>query len=251
MNRLKFITCSGVNEFTDIGQMLELADKYPMVEFGIQVSALKCSCDTPRYWWIKAIQNELFKHKRKLNLALHINQSWVENLCQGILEPEVFELLHLTDIDDEPLFKRIQLNFRIGRDKTPNFEALIQVMQEYSAEGRRFILSYNSANADFIDKIYAFGIRFDCLFDTSYGEGILPSSREKPAFDDFAILQGYAGGFSPDNVIDELLKIEQVMPQNREFFIDAEGRLKNSDGVVCLSKCEQYLKKALQWQRIL
>jgi hypothetical protein len=102
--------------------------------------------------------------------------------------------------------------------------------------------------SDIIKKLYHKGLRFDCLFDASFGEGITPNSREAPAFDDFDILQGYAGGISPSNVKDVLNKIAKVIPTEREFFIDAEGKLKD-DGIVSLKKCEQYVVNALEWQK--
>lgn len=43
------------------------------------------------------------------------------------------------------------------------------------------------------------------------------------------VLQGYVGGISMENVLNELDKINQVVPEDREIFIDAEGKLKGED----------------------
>ena len=71
--------------------------------------------------------------------------------------------------------------------------------------------------SDIIKKLYHKGLRFDCLFDASFGEGITPNSREAPAFDDFDILQGYAGGISPSNVKDLLKKLQKLYLQKESF----------------------------------
>lgn len=250
MEKLKFITCSGVNEhISDVGKLFALAQKYPQIEFGIQVSGRKCGFSSERFQWIKEIRRYSLVNRLPINMALHINQEWVEELCQGRIVAELIELLNMRTFNMQLLFKRVQLNFRIGREKMPNFDELYQILSSYSVYGRRFILSYNYFNAQIIHELYAEGLRFDCLYDASFGEGIIPSSREAPAFADFDILQGYAGGISPDNVKGELTKIAKVMPTDREFFIDAEGKLKNSDGFVSLEKCEQYVINALEWQK--
>ena len=252
MKRLKFITCSGVNEhITDVGKLFVLAEKYPQIEFGIQVSGKKCSFDSERFQWLREIRRYSSVNRLPINMALHINQDWVEELCQGRIVSELVDLLNMRTFNMQLLFKRIQLNFRIGREKSPNFDELYQILSSYSISGRRFILSYNYFNAQIINELYEEGLRFDCLYDASFGEGIIPNSREAPAFADLNILQGYAGGISPENVKGELNKIADVMPTEREFFIDAEGKLKNSNGIVSLKKCEQYVINALEWQKSL
>ena len=109
----------------------------------------------------------------------------------------------------------------------------------------RFILSYNDANAQFINAFYAYnGAVFDCLYDESFGEGIVPEVRKSPAFSD--VMQGYAGGLSVDNVANELSKIAAVLPNKVPFYIDAEGKLKGEDGHLSLEKCRQFVIAAIQ-----
>ena len=114
-------------------------------------------------------------------------------------------------------------------------------------EDRRFILSYNEENKEFIHRLYSRGLRgFDVLYDSSHGEGVSAKEWRGPAFFDEEILQGYAGGLSPDNVANELTAIRKVLPYNRSFYIDAEGRLKGDDKHLSLEKCEQYVVNALK-----
>lgn len=111
-----------------------------------------------------------------------------------------------------------------------------------------FILSYNDANAEIIRKLYQSGVRFDCLYDNSFGEGILPSHRPTPVFGN--VFQGYAGGLTPENVEQELDKISRSVHSGLFFFIDAEGGLKGKDGHLSLEKCRTFLKNANHWQSL-
>ncbi len=241
--KLKFVTCSGANEHTNIDELVAVLASSTKMEAGIQVSGKKASFGTARYLWIKALYYKLSQERRSVNLALHLNQDWVEAFCSGKVVSELSEFLSWKNVLGEPFFKRVQLNFRIGREKTPNIDTLVAVMTQYPDV--RFILSYNESNARFIKTLHGIGCHFDCLFDNSHGEGITAERYETPVFDD--VLQGYSGGISPENVVSVLDKISQSVDDEREIFIDAEGKLKGNDGYFCIEACKKYLQRALSY----
>lgn len=143
----------------------------------------------------------------------------------------------------EPIFSRVQLNFKIGREKDFNPAVLRNTIQSYSAQ--RFILSYNDSNKEVIHYLYQEGLEFDCLYDSSFGAGILPEKRLPLIYPD--VYQGYAGGLSPQNVLVELNKIKKVLSADDAFYIDAQKGLEDDDGHLSLEKCNLYLKKASKW----
>lgn len=246
---LSLVTCSGANEHTDIEGLVSLLEE-TFFELGIQVSGEKASHDSDRYWWIKELYYRLKDEDILSRFALHLNRDWVERFCFGELAPELKEFLAMRDCYGFPFFGRVQLNFKIGRDKIPgddvllnNLTRMINLFPEHT-----FILSYNDANAEFIRQLYWTGIRFDCLYDNSFGEGILPSSRPAPVFGN--VFQGYAGGLTPENVEQELDKISRSVHSGLFFFIDAEGGLKGNDGHLSLEKCRTFLKNAYHWQSL-
>ena len=242
---LKFVTCSGANEFTDIDRMISLSKKFPLVEWGLQVSGKKCSQETPRWDWIHSIHQSLQAQKKAINLALHVNADWVEEFCIDRVSPELNTLLRMRDVTGSPFFRRVQLNFKIGREKTPIEKLLMMRIQEYG-QRRRFILSYNEENREFIHLLYRKGLRnFDILYDASHGEGVSATEWKEPVFYDTCVLQGYAGGLSVDNVIKEVINIRRKLPYNGSFYIDAEGKLKGDDKHLSLDKCEEYIQNAL------
>ena len=103
MKRLKYITCSGANESTDIAKLIALSVIYPIVEWGIQVSGKKCSFGSARYEWICALQ-QYMERKGYINLALHINQDWVEGFTAGKIPEELNVLLEKKNIVGKPFF---------------------------------------------------------------------------------------------------------------------------------------------------
>ena len=243
---LKFVTCSGANEFTNISDIVALSERFPIIEWGIQASGKKCAKDSDRFRWIKELQHFLKDKHQAINLALHLNEDWVDGYTSGTIPEEVETLLDMRDCNNAYLFKRIQLNFKIGRNKDPHFSLLMERLLTH-AEGKRFILSFNPSNETFIHQMYRYGLRdFDVLYDSSHGEGITASKWKEPAFFDDGILQGYAGGLSPDNVANEIAKIRKVIPYNGSFYIDAEGKLKGDDKHLSLNKCKEYVCNALQ-----
>ncbi len=244
--KLKYITCAGVNEHTDIEDLFKLYAEFPIVEFGIQVSGRKCNYATPRWAWLKQLYAEVLNRKVALPLALHLNQDWVLGFCNGQVPAPLQELLSWNNHLQKPMFQRVQLNFKIGRDPKPDFMMLENMIKQHGRQ--RFIFSYNDANALFINNFHARnGAIFDCVYDDSFGEGILPKFRKSPAFGD--VLQGYAGGLSPENVAEELNKIAKVLPEKSQFYLDAEGRLKGEDGHISAEKCKAFINNALQWQK--
>jgi phosphoribosylanthranilate isomerase len=76
------------------------------------------------------------------------------------------------------------------------------------------------------------------LFDLSHGAGVLPNAWPSVLNNVYC---GYAGGLSPDNVIDELRKIEPLVGA-KSIWIDAETHLRNADGNFDLTKVQAFLE---------
>lgn len=242
--KIKMITCSGPNEHTNPEKLLDLLAEFFDSEAGIQVSGDKAELGMPRYEWIKELSGLVRKQFRNINLALHVNKDWVEKLGQGIVVPELAEFLELEDGQGNKLFRRVQLNFKVGREKTPDIDALCAVIGNFPKQ--RFILSYNSDNAELINEMYRRGVMFDVLFDGSFGKGIVPHMREKAVFKDR--LQGYAGGLGADNIERELDKISAVAGANDEIYVDAQKKLEDGDEKFDIAKALDFICKIKEWQ---
>lgn len=239
--KLKYITCSGANEHTNIDELLALAKEYPMMEIGIQVSDKKITDNPARFDWIIALQEKVAAQKLAPNIALHVNGNWVQQFANRAMIPELEYFLSLGNGSNGRLISRLQINFLIGNDYRINFGRFCQAMTDNAR--LPIVLPYNDQNAAFVHCLHNKSIKFDCLFDSSHGEGVLPQQQQPPVFRNG--LQGYSGGLSADNVAEQLQKLSLVVKPKRSIYIDAEGKLKGSNGHLDLQKCEAYIKNAL------
>lgn len=239
---LKTVVCSGINENNDIGDAVEFLKKYKNAEFGVQCSPKKAGYHSPRFEWLKELLSKLNEHKIENKIALHLNEGFVVSFCDGKVPDEISDLL-----DTGNAVGRLQLNFKIGREtfssgNIPDMKTLEKTMQTVAPH--TIILSASQPNLPFIYKAHHQQIKFDALFDDSFGEGIAPDTRKPPLFED--VFQGYAGGLSPENVAQELSKIEKSA--KGAVFIDAEGKLKQ-DGCFSFEKAERFVQNALDFQK--
>ena len=150
----------------------------------------------------------------------------------------------LSYADGSKIFRRLQLNFKIGREKEPDIGTVSAMVAAYPTH--RFVFSYNPNNAAIIQELYRRGVIFDNLFDSSFGEGMMPICREGIVFEDR--LQGYAGGLGPENIKNELDKINDVNLLSAIVYVDAEGHLKGEDGSMSLNKARDFICKILHWE---
>ena len=238
---VKTIVCSGINEKNNIQEAVAFLKSYSSVEFGVQCSPKKAGRGSERLDWLEALTAKLDEEKLPNRIALHLNEGFVVSFCNGIVPPEISSLL-----DQTSAIGRLQLNFKIGREvfedgqALPNIEKLKQAIGQTSKHN--IILSASKPNLPLISKMHHQGMKFDVLFDDSFGEGILPEKRQEQLFDD--VFHGYAGGLSDENVLQELEKISKVAAGS--IFIDAEGKLKEN-GCFCFEKSQKYVSNALYW----
>ena len=239
---LKTIVCSGINEKNDINEALEFLKKYKNAEFGVQCSPRKAGYQTPRFEWLKELLYKLDEQKIEKRVALHLNEGFVVSFCDVKVPDEISDLLNIGKS-----VGRLQLNFKIGREifaagNVPNIRTLEKTMKAVAMH--TIILSASQPNLSFIHKAHHQGMKFDVLFDDSFGEGVAPDMRRPPLFE--GVFQGYAGGLSPENIAEELAKIEKVA--KGAVFIDAEGKLKQ-DGTFAFSRAEKFVQNALDFQK--
>ena len=246
--KLRYITCSDPRENISVPSILNFAERYPMVELGIQAHPGPMSYNGRRNAWFKQIVYICSQMSIQPNIALHINYEWCDCMCHGVIPLEIIDFINARNkITNTPVIKRIQLN--IG-DRTNIFnpEELAKLIKQQNDQ--EFILPYNEKVAPQIEQLKSTGAKFSLLFDASYGAGIEPKKWQSPAYKD--IPNGYAGGLGPGNIAKNLNKINKVVPENYETWIDAEGRLRDTYTTFSfsLNLAERYVQEALAWQKI-
>lgn len=192
MVKPKFITFTGFDDRTCIDQMVDISKAYP-VEWGVLVSPHNRDARFPSNQAIK----ELVDRYWNLNLSMH---------CCGQYSRNVQSLGEFPYQEFILAFKRFQLNGKIIVSKSDIVSMYKKIGASFIFQGSNFDRSLSNQNSDAIS----------VLFDTSGGRGIVPDKFPMhPGF-----FCGYAGGISPENVIEVIEKINA--PEGAEYWIDME-----------------------------
>jgi len=207
---LERVTITGADDNTSISQLLELSKEFPFVEWGILVSRRsEGSYRFPSRDWI----DELMAVSHGLKLSMHVCGAWVRQMFVGELRWEELPSCF-------PIVDRIQINTHAQQHASTS--AFTDKLAE--RPNVQFIFQWDGVNDHLIYAAKASGLNVAALFDASGGAGILPDKWVAPA-DGFPC--GYAGGLGPDNVIEQIRKIETVC--KKPFWIDMERRVRTHD----------------------
>ena len=237
--KLKFVTLTGADDRTDSVKMAELSTKYKFVEWAILFSQSKAG--VPRYPsldWIESAKSNL----RGANLAAHLCGKWVDDANKGRLT--------FFDVDDGQLsdcFNRVQLNMATDKlKKVLKSETLL--CDCCLDDSKQIILGgpYQKYNLHIPTDLFMLH-NVVPLFDCSGGRGVLPDSWPQLAQHEYGnMFCGYAGGLGPDNLEEQLKKIESVVG-DATIWIDMESKVRNEKDEFDLNKCEQVLQIAKSW----
>jgi hypothetical protein len=145
---------------------------------------------------------------------------WVRDLCNA----EAADFLHEMS-EFLPMFNRIQINWspyfndcdmaracwgiRLLDFEFPNLELILQMGKNHDQDKWGRLVKW----------LHAAMIPFSILQDGSGGKGLLPEKWER--FQD--IFMGFAGGLTPENVVEQLGKIGEVVADNDLCWIDMES----------------------------
>ncbi|MCL4404253.1 hypothetical protein M1432_02835 [Patescibacteria group bacterium] len=231
---VRIVTVTGADDSIQPEELVEVADNFPFVEFGILLSSdPKGSTRFPSRAWLEELFSMQLHHM--LQLSGHLCGSWVKDLCLG--SPRCFD-----ELDELAfMFDRFQLNFHAVPHVLHKEKFLRALLDR--CEGLDVIFQIDGVN----DGIFDFaktqdGILARPLFDLSGGTGVLP--KEWPRQTDG--YSGYAGGLSPNNLRGQMEKIEEVA--SWPIWIDAETRLRSeNDALFDTGKVWNFLSVAQDW----
>lgn len=211
------VTITGADDRTEPDKLLRLSNRFPFVEWGILCSNKRAG--TPRYpsvAWTLGFMNAVQVWDHKAKTALHLCG---EN-ARAFMAPS-----HPLAIGP----CRIQVNGfdpdmaeGMARPRLTE-EIILQCRSEETLQ----------AVADFAKR--RSGLMPSILYDVSGGRGIEPARWPRAPL---GIRMGYAGGITPDNVLDALRDIGPVEPT----WIDMESGVRTDD-VLDLAKVEAVLSK--------
>jgi hypothetical protein len=244
---LTHVTITGADDDVDQFDLFDLSVRFPFVEWGVLFSQSKAG--VPRYpsWdWVLGLaeMKKTIKHKTP-KFSAHLCGKWVSDALTGRIsifnnEPELNRLFH-----------RIQLNCGKSRlkeaiENKDLWRAAMRVSQSVILGGNYGNLKLDLGRCS-LSGVYP-------LFDASGGHGKKPKDWPLPFSETKTegVVQkkhtqfcGYAGGLGPDNVAEELDRIEHVVG-HVSVWIDMESGVRTKDKFD-LNKVEEVLEKSARW----
>lgn len=241
------VTVTGADDSTDFSRLFEIQKKYPYVEFGILLSdkylakegvaRLNGVSRFPSSDWLWRLISCNQVMDTKLRLSGHICGKWVKQALRDGTFPDLDDRIGNTE-GVTHFFSRWQLNTH-AEYHTVNFDKLEQLVKDRNWQS--VIFQLDNVNEILPEMLKRKLTNVSGLFDLSHGAGILPSSWPEARKD---VYLGYAGGLSPDNVVEQCEKIAEVVGDEK-VWIDAETHLRSPDNrTFDLDKVEEFLEKA-------
>ena len=225
MANLKHITLTGIDDRTDIKELVRLQKQYPLAEFGVLLSWSRQGSER-RYPSYQTIAKFC---RADLNLSAHVCGLTAFEFARG--RTEVLRNI-LDEIGrDSVSFQRIQLNLA-------GFPAE-QFTQLPTAWGSVTEIILQRLSIDEYEQYrHRIGDHPSILLDASGGCG-----KESPLITlEGPYKVGYAGGFGPDNVQEKLSALLKD-PKVSDFWIDMESGVRSFDWFDT-EKAEEVLRKS-------
>ena len=203
------------------------------VEWGILASESKAG--SPRYpsmeWILRLL--EILDNQNGMTAALHICGNWMREILLGNMPLDL----------DFSRFRRIQFNFK---DTIPyNSEKFINLWETYFSYNA-LIFQVNMRGNLVYQALVDKGERpQSCLFDCSGGTGKLSPWRKVVEGS-----PGYAGGLTPDNLEEQLYKIERLYGEEPStIWIDIESGVRNERNELDCDKVFKAIEIVDRWNR--
>ncbi len=226
---LEKVTITGADDSTSVKALVDLSHEFPFVEWGILVSwSSEGQYRFPSRKWIDQLVGTSDGLGLNLQLSTHVCGRWVRELLTGCLYWE--ELPSVIDV-----CQRVQINTH-GIPHVSTIKLISALRARY---WKQYIFQLDGINDHLPCAAKAFGLNIAGLFDTSAGAGVLPEEGwTKP----YRFPCGYAGGLSPDNVVEQIENIEKVC--DKPYWIDMERRVRtDDDSALDMKKVRAVLEK--------
>lgn len=233
--KLNRVTLTGADDKTSISSIFMLAHDYPFAEFAALASKdSQGAARFPSVQWLCQFLEDPDTYS-----AVHLCGQWLLDLCRG--NPTIFQ-----EIPSWCFYNadRIQFNFAHQVHKISE-NSFVHLLKEQKIDQKELIFQVNQSNFDIVRRMKEQGIeRAVPFFDQSCGNGVVPDSW--PSHDGYC---GYAGGLDPNNIEDQLKRLEDVVG-DREIWIDAESGLRDDKDRFSLTKAQDFLSKCEKWVQV-
>lgn len=227
---LHTVTVTGADDAVDPIALLQLADRFPFVEWGLLWSEKRRgSARYPSAAWLAGWA------PRFRRASLHLCGAPARATFEGQAGPSTIAVLAGA--------RRVQLNGWENVEQRPVLSHLGKVFADLPSV--EFILQSSCTTSLRYAADYARMYRVSALVDASGGTGrhmgdpvLCPPPR---------LSIGYAGGITPDNVVETL---DNIAVAGRSFWIDLETGARDESDRFDLERVEAVLARADEWRRL-
>lgn len=235
------ITFTGADDKVDPNELVRISKQYPeiAIEWGILFSISAAGKQRyPTSEWVSSLTG------LSGNFAAHLCGQYVDDIGK-IRGSEDYErrTLFLENFENNEIFKRVQINSGMQPPKDFILMHYLRCLNHFGEE-RMFIVQSNGKAAGHTVMLasHGFGGKVSTLYDCSGGKGIETEFQE-PVFNS---RWGFAGGISPENVVDKLVNISSVY--SGEYWIDMESGVRTNNNFD-LNKVVSVIEQAIQFNR--
>ncbi|MCX6217684.1 hypothetical protein [Spirosoma sp.] len=233
------VTITGADDSIQPAELLALTREFPFVEWGILLSRSSMGNNRfPSTMWLLTLaryQKSLAQTGQQLTLSGHLCGRWVKDILVGkhefvdALTPEVWDI-----------FSRIQINTHAEFHSA----TAVGIGMLNRLRDKEFIFQYDNVNTILLELARNASVNHSALFDLSHGVGKLPSQWPD-------LIQnlscGYAGGLSPENLREQIYRIEEKAGDT-PIWIDMETHVRsNNDKQFDLGKVRACLEIASEF----
>lgn len=231
--RITKITISGADDGIKPEDLIPINNKFPFIEWALLLS--KSNMGKERYpslsWMEEALSIEKYRSHLLTTCGMcfagHLCGQWLRDLCLG-------KTTFITDLHNIYTdFYRLQLNFHNIEYIDPD----LFLKSIKNLEVKNFIFQQDGINDHLLDKSIELGINASPLYDKSGGNGIIPDKWPEAKYK----FNGYAGGLTPDNVIDQIEKIK-LSARDKMVWLDVESGVRSNNSFD-LDKVNNFLEK--------
>jgi hypothetical protein len=249
--KLAHITLTGADDTTSIDDLLEISRTYPLVEWGILLSSKSMGNGRyPNAEWIKDLSHATYDNifgprKGRAKFAAHLCGPTMRSFMKtSTVADDTWTQIHgISEQRFNSLFSRAQINFNAIREKFTDKNLIDMLEGWYETADGNLITQHNDNNTGVWKPLQAYEMEngalkaHQILHDASGGLGHLPDSWQKPIA---GVLNGYAGGISPDNVIATLEDLETIVGEGFTW-IDMESSLRDDQDRFCIDTVKRTL----------
>jgi len=240
---LSRITCSGIREFAPFDKIINILNLSEKVEFSVISNSITMKSKTDGNEWLFELLDLSSKMSQSLNIKIHLTDDWGQLFgSKGIIPADILDWFFNINMNNgKPVVK----NWQIDLDKDPNLFNLDKVSRIISNNPElEFSFLYHPALHRKFSRLKDMNIKFSLLYGTEYAYNN-KSRWSRPVFD--TTPQGYLGGINGNNVDFNLDKINALVPQDLDFWIEANKTLINKSDEFDFNYANYFVKNALAW----